>query len=501
MIPRHNKKRANKAARTGRAETRALETGNRHYSLSVEDIDEVTEQIKTGKSSFVFRWGKLGIHRILSAVGTVFAAYDSSVKMITFFIPRDTGLKMAKGKRGSAWGKKRSGVILLPRLPKKPPRRPNEGTQGEDDGPPLTPLEILTVRKGLERRVEVLQAAIDEKMGDDPGKHWDSIKTMGLRMEELQDILAELPTEKELVKQLDDAFEGEDDKDETRRRHILGELDDIECAITTCHVNDLKEKVDKLNDLKEELANLIPNAEGGDRRLALVRATEQLQTFAQEFQRGRDYGPGEHIITDREKMASLRSRLRTLTAMHKALFGTSYFKSEAEEAEATGEVVAESEAGDTAPLELTDGPTIEPAPDPVMDGAAPSSSEEPRGWEAVKARYNFLAEEIEGLSERLQGPANGTNADFFYQRFLYDHERKLLLRLKAIRSKPDEVIEQHLRGSRIMAIRDFIKWYRAHHTMTLQPHRERVQRYRAQLSSLYAEYAELYPQAESGASA
>ena len=127
MLPVYRDKRTSKKARSDRAKTRANETGYLHYEMTPEMIGFCHRQIRTSKSGFVMRWGKLNIHRILCEAGTVFAAYDTSIKLISFFIPKHRGLAIAKGKKSAAWGNcKRSGVLLLPPLAKKPPPRVHE---------------------------------------------------------------------------------------------------------------------------------------------------------------------------------------------------------------------------------------------------------------------------------------------------------------------------------------------------------------------------------------
>jgi hypothetical protein len=102
-----------KPQRKHRAHLRAIATASRHYDMEPNEVSDIREMIQKSKSSFVARFGKLRIHKAMTHLGFVFAAYDRSLQAITFFLPRANGLQISRNMRRGNRGKKR-GQMLLP---------------------------------------------------------------------------------------------------------------------------------------------------------------------------------------------------------------------------------------------------------------------------------------------------------------------------------------------------------------------------------------------------
>lgn len=469
MLRAHKDKRQSKKARSERAKARAIQTGDLHYDLSPEDIIFCHQQIRSSKSSFVMRWGKLNIHRVLSSAGTVFVAYDVAIKLISFFIPKDKGRAMAKGAKSAAWGRqKKSGVLLLPPLPKKPPLRVHEQhprTEAEPEGmtvvgdeSPLTKSEVKVMKDGIKTRIKYLQGLVDGKMKLSPQLHWNEITSLGRSIEELEAMAASIP-----MGVADPSAGPPDDPQVARRQVIITELENIEKEMLTCHMGALADKSNRLSDLKKELFQLIPNEGVVDRREALQQATDRLRDEIASFQSSRDYSMGADLPADRKSMAGLRQRLRTLLSMHQALFGTGSFMNPPEE-----RLVESDETAKEAP-QLT-------------------------GMAAVRARFSYLNQRIHAIDHQLK------TAEAIEANRLHHHRLMLTRELETLPTKEecagalDDEIDRILLLRRLMALRGYIKWFTDKHNVTKGSANEHLIEVHEQFDDLAFEYNYRYPE-------
>ena len=468
MLRAHKDKSQSKKARSDRAKVRSIQTGNNHYDLSPENIGFCHQQIRSSKSSFIMRWGKLSIHRVLSSVGNVFAAYDSSIKLISFFIPKDKGLAIAKGSKSAAWGRyKKSGVLLLPPLPKKAPLRVHEmiaAAEGDDeimtmagDESPLTKSEVRVMKAGVTTRIKFLQDMFDKKM-DNPQLHWDEITTLGTRIEELEAMIASMP------EGVPDPIAAVPDDPHAERRHaVITELNHIEQEMITCDIRELVEKSNRLSALKKELFQLIPNEGVMDRREALHQATTRLRDEMKAFQSVREYGKGADLPADRKRMAGLRHRLRTLLSMHQALFGTSYF--------------------------------MDPPPEPMEGREVANEPPHLTGMSKVAARFSYVNRRIHDIDHQLKTAEASESNRLHHNRLILVGELGTMPTKAECASLSDEEIDRILSLRRLIALRGYIKWFMEKHNVTAEgPAKEHLIEVHEKFDDLAFDYNDRYPE-------
>jgi len=469
-------KKQSKSDRLDRALARATDTGSSHYGLDEKDIEFCTKQIKQSKSSFVMRWGRLGIHRVLCGAGVCFVAYDSSIKSISFFIPKQRGHEIAKGSRSAAWGKKRSGILLLPPLRKKAPLRagqislPIEDDYDDDD----IPLSVDTIRKmkaGLKRRIRNFQDRIDAHMEDDPAANWPAIASLGAQVENLEQQLSELPSPAETTVEIEVL-------DEAYRRAVISELLTTQSSLELCSEHTLSKRARDLASLKDALFSLTPDPGDQTNREAMHNAAVQLASQIDHFQETRSWLPGTHRLDDSHTSKAMRARLRALYTVYTTVFGSGTFGSQ-----------------DTITI-IGDPPDVaNPPGDDEAEAEVGSPAVGPlSGWPAVAARCQFLVNEIRELNKKVTGAGTQADADHHYQCLLYKRELGALPGYGECVSLSDEEIDRMTLQYRIGSLETFIDWYSTGAGMGSVGYTKRLARYAEHLERMLSVWDSRYAQ-------
>jgi len=474
MIHPGKDKKQSKSDRLDRALARATDTGSSHYGLDEKDVDFCTKQIKQSKSSFVMRWGRLGIHRVLCGAGVCFVAYDSSIKSISFFIPKQRGHEIARGSRSSAWGKKRSGVLLLPPLRKKPPLRTGQIPLAivDDDDSTLSAATIRKIKAGLKWRIKNFQNRIDAHMEDDPGANWPAIASLGAQVENLEKQLSELPSPAETKVEVEIEV-----LDEAYRRAVISELLTTQSSLELCSEHHLFQKATDLAGLKDALFCLTPDLCDQTNREALHNAAIQLASQIDQFQTTRSWLPGLHRVEDSRTSKAMRARLRTLYTIYTTVFGSGTFGSQN-----TTTIIGSPDV-------------VTPAPDDEADVAATSELPGPgplSGWPAVAARSQFLVNEIRGLHKKITGDGTQVDADLHYQRLLYKRELGALPDFGECVHLSSDEIDRLTLSQRIGSLEAFIDWYSTGAGMGSVGYSKRLGRYAEHLKRMLGVWDKLY---------
>jgi hypothetical protein len=458
MISRNQ---SGKLSRLKRADERAETTGDRLYGMTPDDVVDATREIQRSRSSFVMRWGKLKLHRVLVKAGVVYAMYDSNIRAITFFVSRETGVRISRDAKSASWGRKRSKQILLPPLTPEA-LKAFKATIGADKEPegasvsemgalvdkfrahvtrepcePFTREEHAILRSHMQAHIDFFEKKIQDLMRLDMQKNFDAIS----RYDDKLDGLNLQMTALDNIKPVDDPVG--DGRHEDRRKQILETLDMIEKEMVTCDISDLAKKANQLAELKKELFSLIPSKGFVDRREGLHAATIETKEKILEIQQSlkkTDHTNQSNWTrsTEEESLRGLRARLKTLTRMHKALFASEFFM--------------DDYAGN-----------IEAAPDPVNTHIP---SDDP---DSIESRALALEEQIEELRIQIEesdiSELSGHYAKLdLYRRELQDlkHEADLEDGSSDVEVDDDEgvvdIISFQMKRH-IQRLQDHIKWF------------------------------------------